>query len=164
MGRAYGITALLLLALFATSEATRVGDFLMAAEEQLANNVEDFMHAVDGQNGAMIKDDDADKKLFVLVKYVIKPSIQKEWVEMWLDTKAAVEKETEGGAKIYLSKPLTDTVTFYSAGTWDSMEAFKEYMQSDAVKKLIKYNVEHDIVAFITPMLSIEGDDDNRKL
>lgn len=98
-----------------------------------------------------------DFKFTLLVKYIIRPSIQKEFIAAWLKVKeeAAAAK---GNIRFNLSKPLTDNLLFYSYQEWESKVDFFKWLTSDddsEVKKLAKYIEEKDIPLTLTQLIPI---------
>jgi quinol monooxygenase YgiN len=98
-----------------------------------------------------------DFKFTLLVKYIIRPSIQKEFISAWLKVKEEAES-AKGNIRLNLSKPLTDNLLFYSYQEWESKSDFFKWITGDKdseVKKLAKYIEEKDIALTLTQLIPI---------
>lgn len=110
--------------------------------------------SLQGLTESIIGSSHNDKVPFTLLtKFIIRPSIAKEFVSGWLKFREVHEK-AEGSRVINLSKPLTDNLLFYSYEEWDSKKDFFEFVKKDsAAKKLTHYIEEHDIPIIITQLV-----------
>lgn len=99
-----------------------------------------------------------DFKFTLLVKYIIRPSIQKEFISAWLKVKEEAEG-AKGNLAINLSKPLTDNLLFYSYQEWESKLDFFKWLKTgkdSEVGKLAKYIEEKDIPLTLTQLIPIK--------
>jgi len=81
----------------------------------------------------------------LLTKYLIRPSLAKQFAEGWLRFRKVVQ-EAKGSRTINLSKTLSNNLVFYSYEEWDCMHDFVKFAkESYAAKELIEYIEEHDI-------------------
>lgn len=89
----------------------------------------------------------------LLTKYIIRPSIAKEFVGGWLKFREIV-KEAKGSKTINLSKPLSNNLVFYSYEEWTCKESFFNFVKnSSAAHELIEYIEEHDIPIIFTQLV-----------
>ena len=56
----------------------------------------------------------------------------------------------------YLLKPITDNVSYYIYGRWESAEAYKEHLMSDHTKKLLEFDFKRGVVFSIQPLLVVD--------
>ncbi|KAA6420252.1 MAG: hypothetical protein FRX49_09736 [Trebouxia sp. A1-2] len=83
----------------------------------------------------------------VLIKYLVPPPVQKEFIEVFQSVKEETQKE-EGCEDYYLLKPVTDNVTFYIFGRWTSQAAYAEHFKSAHTKKLLDFDQDKGIGSF----------------
>jgi len=162
MARMAAIAALL-LTLAVASVAARPGP---------AVNVnawaEDIVGALKGWSGAHMEvepsaldaalgREEGEHKFNLLVKYIVRPSIAKEFIGEFLK----VKDEAEGveGCNMYtLSFDLSKNVEYWNYQQWESKKDFFEYIMSKKdteVKKLAEYIESKDIVYTLTQLAPV---------
>ncbi|DBA66023.1 TPA: hypothetical protein ACH3X2_003033 [Trebouxia sp. C0005] len=140
---------LLLICLCATGHAAMHNTF---AGFQ-ASEAEDILMSFQGRTEAHT-DADSDASN-VLIKYLVPPPVQKEFIEVFQSVKEETQKE-EGCEDYYLLKPVTDNVTFYIFGRWTSQAAYAEHFKSAHTKKLLDFDQDKGIVFYIQPLLVVD--------
>jgi heme-degrading monooxygenase HmoA len=136
----------ILAALACTASAIRVDDFLSQAQVG-----EPFADAIRMVTGSINKEHKAPGTL-ALIKYVVAPSKAEAFISVIKEAKKDAE-EFKGYVSYSLVKTATDNISYWAFGAWESAEDLKEYLFSDAAKKVEKFLVKEDIPAFVTPLL-----------
>lgn len=91
----------------------------------------------------------------VLIKYLVPPPVQQEFIEVFQNVKDETKKE-EGCEDYYLLKPITDNITYYIIGRWSSAEAYTAHFQADYTKRLLEFDTNKGIVFYIQPFLIVD--------
>lgn len=74
---------------------------------------------------------------------------------MFKEVKDETVKE-EGNKDYYLLKPITDNVSYYVFGRWESAEAYADHLKSDHTKKIIEFDYKKGVVFTIQPLLVVD--------
>lgn len=90
----------------------------------------------------------------VLIRYSVKPSAHKQFLDAWNTAEQATE--SEHGAHIYSLRRLVATNTeYYAYGTWASMKDYAAHFESDHVKQLLQTLEKHNVVWHLTPLKKV---------
>jgi quinol monooxygenase YgiN len=159
----FTIVAALLLAFTVASVSARPGP---------AVNVnawaQDIVGAMKGWSGARMEveesalaaalghEDEGEHKFNLLVKYIVRPSIAKDFIKEFLKVKD--EAEDVKGCNMYtLSFDLSKNVEYWSYQQWESKKDFFEYIMSKdtEVKKLAEWIEEKDVVYTLSQLAPV---------
>eukprot|EP00891_Asterochloris_glomerata_P002401 jgi/Astpho2/2401/Aster-05659 len=98
---------------------------------------------------------ESDGPAEILVKYIVKPSEEEDFVKEFSKAAKAVADEEKGSKIFTLSKTATDNFQLWEYAAWETAEDLKEHIKSDHVKDLAKYIFEHDIIIEASPLIKL---------
>ncbi|KAK9903230.1 hypothetical protein WJX75_000328 [Coccomyxa subellipsoidea] len=142
---------ILFAALLGVASASRLElSGLTQVLQEVGDEVEGYMSGLIGKDRP-----DKDADIVILTKFIVTPNKAEDFIEVFKKVKDAALKVD--GTEIYaLSKTKTDNLTYYSYVAFKNIEALKEHIKSDAVKKFIEFTAEESIPTFTTPVYVIE--------
>lgn len=105
------------------------------------------------------KDDERDEKAYLVTKFKVPPSNNKDFVKAWLklDDKTAKDKDS-GVVQFDLKKPIGDNTIYTSYAEFETYEDLAYHTEQDYTRDFIHYTADKGITWELLPLKNVTGD------